>query len=180
MNKFYIIFIITSLNSCLNSQQNQSKHELDFIRKTEKHNQTLLGKEIKNISKVLGDSIFQNNENKVLLITVGSDCSGCRKKGYNIITIMNNLYQQKIGFVIGFGLNEQYEKEVGYFEEPIYQDNISLINNELNLFVTPSLILLDRNNCVDKVLSIFAFDDVEGYNETKEFDDFVKAVHILQ
>lgn len=179
MNRYYIILIILILSSCSNRPKNQSRHELEFIRKTEKFNQILLGKKITILPKILGDSISINNEKKVLLVTVGSDCSGCRYKGVEIISNINNLYEKKIGFVIGFGIGKQAERESNYLEEPIYHDNKSIIQHELNLFVTPSLVLLDRNNCVDKILSIFAFDDVEGYNETKEFDDFVMAVHML-
>lgn len=174
----YLCLIILLLGSCLPKKVNKSNHEIQFIRKTETINQNILGKKLNSLNLILGDSIILN-EKIVLLITVGSDCSGCRTKGYQFITSINNIYKNKTAFVIGTGLGMGSEKKNNSLNDKLYIDELSIIKQELNLFHTPSVVLLDKNGIVDKILGIFPYDDVEGYNEEKKFDEFLEAVLAL-
>jgi hypothetical protein len=174
----FLFFIPVILYFCTSQNDSSNNYKIDLIKKTESINQNVLGKRLNSPIEILGDSIL-NKEKMVLCITVGSDCSGCREKAYQFVSRINEIYNDKIAFIIGTGLNEKFEKQYNGMIGEIYQDEKSLIKRELNLFYTPSVILLDKNGMVDRILSLFPYDTVEGYDEEKKFDEFLEAVLAL-
>ena len=93
---FVLFFTIVSFVSCTMKRNNKSNYEIEFINKTEKLNQNLFGKKLHNPTIILVDSILSNNEKMVLLLTIGSDCSGCRRKGFQFVARINEVYKQEI------------------------------------------------------------------------------------
>jgi len=173
-----LFLIIITFISCTYKKQNKDNYRIEFIKKAEGMNQNVLGKQLNSPIKILGDSIF-NKKKVVLLITVGSDCSGCREKGYQFISRINDSNNKRIAFIVGTGLNEKFEKQYNGMIGRMYEDEKAIIKHELNLFHTPSVVLLDQNSMVDRILGIFPYDTVDGYNEGKEFDEFIEAVLAL-
>lgn len=183
MKNHYLIsalsfLIIVLFNSCFYKKSDTSNHELEFIKKTERINQNIICREIGNIL-FLKDSIFLNQKKMVLLLTMSSDCAGCREKGYKFVSRINEICKGNLAFVVGMGLNEEFEKRSNGLPGKIYQDERSTIKQKLKLFHTPSLVLIDRYGKVDHVLSIFPYDDVKGYNEAEKFNEFLMAVLAL-
>lgn len=173
-----LFFLITLFDSCAHQKDDKSKHKLEFITKAERINQNVLSKHIDNLS-ILEDSIFLSHGKIVLFLTIQADCSGCRRKGYQYVSRINETCKKRIAFTVGTGLNEGFEKRDNGLVGKIYQDEKSAIKQKLNLFHTPSLVLIDRGGEVNKVLSIYPYEDVEGYNEAEKFEEFLKAVTAL-
>lgn len=172
-----IVFLLFGM-SCIYKIKDTSNHKLEFIKKTERINHNMVCKEIGDLS-FLKDSIFLNQRKKVLLLTMSSDCAGCREKGYEFVSRINEICKENVAIIIGTGINEGYEKRSNGLFTKMYQDERSIIKQKINLFHTPSLVLVSKNGTVDRILSIFPYDEVEGYNEAEKFDDFLMAILAL-
>lgn len=173
---FIAFFLLVALfSSCLHQKEDKSNYKLKFIRKTERINQNSSGKQLDNLS-FLDDSTFLNHDKIVLLITANTDCTGCRTKGYRFVSRINETFNIKVAFIVGTGLYESFEKRYNMLIGKIYRDEKSILKQKLNLFHTPSLVLIDKNDRVDCVLSIFPYDNVDGYDEAEKFNEFIEAV----
>lgn len=148
-----IVMILSFLVSCKYEKKND---ELNVKKTAEKTNvikqQQILnikGKEIKSLTKVLGDSVTP--ERKVFFLYNGFDCDTCIDIGYEMAKKIDSINKGKLVYIISTSSNIGSDQAKNLYRNFVFNDEADLIRKELKYIYTPVLISLNKNSIVNNV-----------------------------
>jgi len=108
-----LFLFIVFTNSCSKEEKakNSKNNRLEFIKKTEKRNSNLLNKNL-DLSLLLDeDTIFSKQSSKrVIVVSMLSDCSGCRKTAYNVASRLQKSHTTPLSLVLGTDIKVSHER----------------------------------------------------------------------
>ena len=126
----------------------------------------LIGRELKSIKTIIPDSLDKVGYPYILFLFTGNDCSGCIKKGFEIVKKIEDSTIVKKVFVISSNVNNSIYQFNNDYYRYIYPDNKDCIRRELRFIFTPAFITLDSLFIIKDLyfpLNIDADSVSEGY-----------------
>lgn len=148
-----VIIILSFLIQCKNQHQGNQPKKNESTSKNNLLNQqkeSIKGKQIKVLSKILKDSI--KTSNKTIFLYNGFDCGTCIDIGYELAKKIDSLKQLKIVYIISTSTNIGRDQIKYNYTDFVYNDEKDLIRKELKFIYTPVLLSLDAES---KISSVF-------------------------
>ncbi len=134
-----ILFLLFSCNKP--QTQNQLKIQNNKpVLLLEKQKNRILGKQIKALNSILGDSI--DISNKVVFLYNGFDCNTCIDIGYQMILELNKKKNDR-NFIVATSANVAQDQIANGYENYVFYDEHDLIRKELKYIKTPVLLRFD-------------------------------------
>lgn len=135
------------------------------INKSIEMSKSLVNKQLNGIAGVVDSLEFSDNEAIVLLYS-GYDCSSCIDAGFGMIKRLNNPDNL---YVVALQTNPAVQQQKYEYFKYIYLDDEDILRQELKFVPTPIMLLIDSTY---KIKDAIAIDTYNGVEQNK----FVKRV----
>lgn len=148
-----------------------------FIQKIQNRNSAILDKKIDLKETLNIDSIQSPGSQKtIIIVSMLSDCSGCRKTAYSVAKRINQLEGRNISYIVGTNIKVEAERANNGLSGLTYIEDTNLsLKRSIGLSHTPSIIFLVDEK-IKNILSVFPFQEVPDFDEEQQITDFISTV----
>lgn len=140
-NKFKIIVLVLCLNACINKDVRNFTGIPTGNETINMQKENLIGKKIKAIGAIIGDSV--NLSNKVVLLYDGFDCETCIDLGYEMSKRIDEKAGKRLVYVITTSLRIDRDQSKNSYKNYVFSDEHDIIRKELKYIYTPVLLKMD-------------------------------------
>lgn len=142
-----------------------SKNNKNVMRETSLKKRFLMekqlrGKDLKVLPKIIPADEINTEEEKIILLYSGFDCSTCVRKAFKLVTKIKNLYPLKKIFIIASNTNIGRDQLENQYYKFIYFDENEIIRQYLKFIYTPVFLSVDNNFEIKDVYFPNVFDNV--------------------
>ncbi len=148
--KVFSILVILLFISCINDQQNRGDDTKKNDKVKEKQKLMIVGKQMKSLRKIVGDSV--DLRNRVIFLYNGFDCQSCIDVGYSLTKNIDSLSNKQVVYVVATSTNIGRDQYRNKYYDFVYFDEHDLVRRELKYIYTPVILKLDSLNTIEDVL----------------------------
>lgn len=129
----------------------------------------LRSKNLKILDRLIPATDLKENNDKIILLYTGFDCSTCVKKAFELVKKIQDTYSRTNVFIIASNTNIGHDQLANQYYDFIYFDKNEEIRRYLKFIYTPVFLSVDNNFDIKDVYFPNVFDEV-GKN------DFLKNI----